>query len=104
MAEAAHAASRDRFFWLLWSFDALTAAVLVFFFLWGLADGSVSSFNIVLWLGILATAAAVVVGSLALRNAGQNALAVIMVAVFAFPGLMFALFMLAVLILQPRWN
>src|SRR5215217_3048043 len=32
-------------FWLLWGFDALIAAVVLYFFFAGLADGSVSSFN-----------------------------------------------------------
>lgn len=41
-------------FWTLWSVNAATAAIVVYFFLAGAADGSVSSYNIGLWLGILA--------------------------------------------------
>jgi hypothetical protein len=36
-------------FWMLWGWDALIASVFVYFFLVGLADGSVSSFNAGLW-------------------------------------------------------
>jgi 8-oxo-dGTP diphosphatase len=56
-------------------FDAIVAAVVVVFFFWGLADGSVSSFNITLWLGMLAGVAAVVGGSWMLHQAGQTAFA-----------------------------
>jgi len=40
--------TRGKLFRLLWGFDALIAAIFVGFFFWGLADGTVSSFNIVL--------------------------------------------------------
>jgi hypothetical protein len=95
---------RGRAFWVLWSFDALVAAVVVFFFLWGLADGTVSSFNIMLWLGMLAFVGVVVAGSLALQNAGRTTAAFSLLFVLAIPGFGFALFLAAVLILQPRWN
>jgi hypothetical protein len=93
-----------RFFWALWGFDALIAATVVFFFLWGLGDGTVSSFNIMLWLGMLAAVGLVVAGSLALRNANQTAAAYVLLILLALPGLAFTLFLAAVLILQPRWN
>lgn len=40
-------------FWILWGIDAVIALVFVVFFIISLADGSASSFNITLWLGIL---------------------------------------------------
>ncbi len=95
---------RHRAFWLFWGFDAIVAAVFGFFFLWGLADGSVSSFNIALWMGLLAVVAAVVGGSLALRRAGHSAVAFGLLLILAIPGMGMALFLLAILILQPRWN
>jgi hypothetical protein len=51
-------------FWILWGWDALIAAVFVYFFLAGLADGSVSSFNMGLWLVTLGVLAVVMLGSL----------------------------------------
>ena len=54
---------RGQFFWFVWGFDALIAAIFLFFFFWGLSDGTVSSFNIVLWLGILAGLAGILGGS-----------------------------------------
>ena len=106
MAEAAPVAPRRRHpvFWTLWGFDAIVAAIVVVFFFWGLADGSVSSFNITLWLGMLAGVAAVVGGSWMLHQAGQTAFASIVLLVIAFPASMFALFMLAVIVLQPDFR
>jgi len=91
-------------FWMLWGWDAFIAAVFVFFFLWGLADGSVSSFNIALWLGILAALAVVVIGSLALRASGRLKVAVLLLLGLAIPGALAALFFITILIAQPRWN
>jgi hypothetical protein len=93
-----------RAFRLLWGFDALVGAVVVFFFLWGVADGTVSSFNITLWLGMLAVVAAVVGGSLALHAGGHRRIASALLLVLALPGMAYALFILAVLVFQPRWN
>ncbi len=95
---------RGRFFWIVWGFDAFIAAVFLFFFFWGLADGTVSSFNIVLWLGILAGLAGILGGSLKLRSKGLTRAAWAVLSILAIPGLLGVLFFLAVLILQPRWN
>jgi hypothetical protein len=91
-------------FWLLWGWDAVITLVFAFFFLWGLADGTVSSFNIVLWMGILAGLGIVVGGSLWLRATGRLSLAVALLLVLALPGALFAFFLLAALVLHPRWN
>ena len=73
-------------FWMLWGVDALIALVFVYFFLVGLGDGSVSSFNIGLWLVTLACLAAVVGGSLVLRANQRSGLAVTLLLVLAVPG------------------
>lgn len=49
------------FYRILFSIDAVIALVLLYFFFVGLGDGSVSSFNILLWLGILGATAAILV-------------------------------------------
>ena len=91
-------------FWILWGWDALIAAVVVFFFLWGLSDGTVSSFNIALWLGILAALAAVVIGSLALRSSGRMKAAVLLLLGLAVPGVLVALFFGALIVLNPDYK
>ena len=91
-------------FWIVWGFDALIAAIFVFFFFWGLADGTVSSFNIVLWLAVLAGLAGILLGSLKLRSKGHGRQAVGLLLILAIPGVLGLVFFLAVVILHPRWN
>jgi hypothetical protein len=96
--------AQGRAFRILWWFDAVIAAIFVFFFFWGLADGTVSAFNIVLWLGILAGLAGIVGGSRWLRAKGRARAAVGILLILAIPGMLGVLYFLAVVILHPRWN
>lgn len=89
---------------ILLAIDAIVAAALLYFFVTGLEDGSVSAFNILLWLGLLGGMAAIIVGAYALKSKGRLLPANLLLFVPAFPGMMFGLFILAALILQPRWN
>jgi hypothetical protein len=91
-------------FWVVWGFDAVIAAVLLFFFAVGLGDGSVSARNIGLWLLILAGVTAVVGGGFHLRSKGRAGLGLALLMVLAIPGFLYAFFLLAVLIGRPRWN
>jgi hypothetical protein len=92
------------FFWLFWSINALIAAVVLYFFFQGLADGSVSSFNMLLWLALLAGVALVVVGSLFLRAIGKPYIGLILLLILALPGLAFGFFFLVLILSHPRWN
>jgi|SoimicMinimDraft_4_1059732.scaffolds.fasta_scaffold12686_2 hypothetical protein len=56
--------------------DLLVALVVVYFFVAGFADGSVSSFNMSLWLGLLAAVAAAIGGGWVLKTNGQRGLAI----------------------------
>jgi hypothetical protein len=91
-------------FRILWGVDAVVFVLFFCFFFIGLADGSVSSFNMGLWLFVLATIAALLWGSHALRIASRETLAATLLGILAVPGVLFGLFILAVLILNPRWN
>jgi hypothetical protein len=91
-------------FWFLWGIDALIAAVILYFFFVGLADGSVSMFNIGIWIAILAALSAVIGGSLWLRTAGRRGPATVVLLILAVPGILFALFFIILLITNPRWN
>ena len=97
-------APRGKLFRFVWGVDALIAAIFVGFFFWGLADGTVSSFNIVLWLGILAGLAGILGGSHRLQSKGYTRPAMGLLLILAIPGFLGVLFFLAVLILNPRWN
>lgn len=93
-----------KLFWTLYGIDALIAAIFVFFFLWGLEDGTVSSFNIVLWLGTLGALAGILGGGWILQSKGLRWPAIGLLSVLAIPGFLVGLFFLALIILQPRWN
>ncbi|MGE5279050.1 MAG: osmoprotectant transporter permease [Acidobacteriota bacterium] len=91
-------------FWILWGFDAAIALVALFFFAAGLADGRVSSFNILLWMVLLLGVAGVVGGALWLRSKARKGPAMAVLLILAIPGFLAVLFFLVVLIGHPRWN
>jgi hypothetical protein len=91
-------------FLALWVVDIAVALIVVAFFFIGIADGSVSSFNIVLWIGILAGVALVVFGSRALRARGNAALAIALAAVLAVPALLYGLLLVIAITSGVRWN
>jgi hypothetical protein len=95
---------RMWFFGLLLAIDVAVVLVVLYFFFIGLADGSVSSFNITLWLALLAGVAAILGGGWALNAKGQRGAAIGVLAILALPGFLFGMFVLAAVILQPRWN
>lgn len=89
---------------VLFVVDCVAALVAVAFFLIGLADGSISSFNLGLWFGLLALIAALVLGARALHRHGRTWLANGLLAVLAAPCAVYVVFIVAILMLQPRWN
>jgi len=91
-------------FWIPWTVDLVVASIFGYFFLVGLAYGSVSSFNIGPWLLILAALAAVMGGSLALRAAGTVKSAKSLVVVLAIPGVLVGLFFAVLVVTLLRWN
>ncbi|MBA4852987.1 osmoprotectant transporter permease [Emticicia sp. BO119] len=91
-------------FWVFWGIDAIVALIAVCFFFTGLADGSVSSFNIGLWLIMLIVIAAVLSGTLALRSAGNLTLAKILAGLLAVPAFLFFLFFIIIICSGAKWN
>jgi hypothetical protein len=91
-------------FGFLCGIDALIALTVLVFFFWGLADGSVSAFNLHLWLAMLAGVAVVLGGGVALRASGRRKRANAILAVLAAPGLLMGLLLLMVLVLQPDFR
>lgn len=79
----------------------IALAVLVFFFLWGLSDGTVSGANMLLWLALLAIPAGALFGSNQLWVRQHRAPAFALLAIPAAPALFFGLFVLLFMILQP---
>lgn len=91
-------------FRVLFGIDALVALVVLYFFFLGLADGSVSSFNAGIWSVLLLMVAGVIAGGLWLRAAGHRRAAHALLLVLALPGIVYALFLVLVLVTHPRWN
>jgi hypothetical protein len=91
-------------FRVLWGFDLVAATIALALFAIGIADGSVSSFNIVLWIALLAGLALVVFGSRALRERGRNGLAIALAGVLAVPVILFGVLFGAVMFSGARWN
>ncbi len=82
----------------------LVALVVVGFFLIGLGDGTIAAFNAGIWFVLLAVTATSVWGGHALHAHGRPGLAILALAVTAVPGIIAALFVLLLLVLQPQWN
>ena len=83
---------------------SVPALVAVWFFLEGLGDGTVSGFNIGLWMGLLAAVCGVPVLGYALNGQGHPRAAKLVLSLVAVPAVG-ALLLLVLLILNPpRWN
>jgi hypothetical protein len=89
---------------ILFIIDALAAAILYGFFFIGLGDGTVSAFNMGLWLLILVAFTASLAGGWILRARGRPGLASVMLLPAAIPCALYSVFLLLIMILQPRWN
>ena len=91
-------------FWIPWGIAAIVTGVTLWFFVAGLADGSVSSFNAGLWALVLLATCGVTAGSMVLKLTGRPGLGAIVALILALPGLAAGLFILLILIMHPRWN
>jgi hypothetical protein len=83
---------------------AAALAVALYFCGVGLADGSVSSFNMVMWLALLGGLGAILIGGFGLNRSGKRPAAIAVLAIIAVPALLAALFFLVLIVTQPRWN
>ena len=84
--------------------SGLTWLVLLVFFVIGIGDGSITSFNLTLWLALLGLGGISIWSGYALRRKGRTGLALAALSITALPGLLAALFLLLLLVMQPRWN
>lgn len=89
---------------ILLAIDAITAAILLWFFVVGVGDGSVDSFNILSWIIIIAGLAAVIGGGMALQARGQRVAAAVLLTLLAAPALLVAFLLLVMIGSNPRWN
>lgn len=83
-------------FWIFWGFDALLSAGILYFFLTGLGDGTVGSFNIGIWLSIIISVAMIMVASWKLKAKGHPRIGMGILALMLIPGLLAVLYLLFV--------
>jgi hypothetical protein len=91
-------------FWIPWIIDSLVAVVVLYFFVVGLIDGSVSSSNMRLWAAVLLGLGCITGGGLWLRSANHINLAVALLLVPAVPAIIFGSLMLITFVSGERWN
>ena len=91
-------------YYILLTINAIALAVIVFFFMWGLSDGTVSSFNGLLWLAMLAIPAATLLGGWMQWGRGNRAFAVALLALPSLPAVLLFLFFLMIIVLAPDWK
>lgn len=91
-------------FRLAFGIDLVIAAIVLFFFALGIADGSVSDFNIGIWLLVLSALAMILGGGYWLSASDHVGWAIGLLLLLAVPGLLFALFMILVIGTQTSWN
>jgi hypothetical protein len=91
-------------FWLPWGIAAAVTIVAVYYFFAGLVSGSVSSFNMGLWIAILLGTTGITACSLILKKAGRPGWGAVLALVLALPGLVAVLFLLLMVVTQPSWT
>jgi hypothetical protein len=80
------------------------AGVILLFFLWGTADGTVSSYNIGLWLVLLAVPAGILWGATALRRQGRTGISTLLLALLGVPGVLAAALIVFLSLTVTSWH
>lgn len=91
-------------FWTLWVIAATVAGVFLYFFLIGLVDGSVSSFNGALWALLLSGVGGTTGGSYWLWSQGRIGWASLLAAFLAVPGVLAVIMLVGILLSDPNWH
>lgn len=91
-------------FWIAVAVDAGVAAVCLYYFAVGLADGSVTDHNLGLWLLILGGLAGVLGGGAWLHLHGQPEWALRLLLVVAIPAVLAAILLLLLVLSKPNWR
>ncbi|HMP94310.1 MAG TPA: hypothetical protein PKD90_15630 [Phnomibacter sp.] len=92
-----------RLFWALFTIDVIAALIIIYVFIIGLSDGSVSLRNAGLWLFILLAAMGILGGSYYFFTQGKMGLANTIVCILAVPALLYLLFVVMMVIGGGKW-
>ncbi len=93
-----------KLFWTVRIIDAIAALVILYFFVIGILDGSVSQRNAGMWGLLLLAVGAVTAGSIYFLRRGQMKIAWILLSLMAIPAMVMFIFMLIVILVVVRWN
>ena len=91
-------------FKIIYGFDALVALIILYFFFVGIADGTVSQFNAILWLVIIVVLASVLCGSIWFNSHNHIVLSFATLLIIAIPAFLFLLYFLIAISGNSRWN
>ena len=91
-------------FWALWWVVAAGTLVFFYFFFAVLTDGSVSGFNFGIWTGIVIGFPALLAATYWLKLHGWVKLALLLLSIPALPMVGYLIFLIAAVVLHPRWN
>lgn len=91
-------------FWILWVIDAIATAVILYFFVIGLGDGSISSTNAGIWAVLVLLPIALLVGSYIFKVGNKLTAAKWLLSILVIPAILYFLFFLMLLIINPKWN
>ena len=91
-------------FKILWVIDAIAALIILYFFVIGLGDGTVSERNAGLWLLIVLGLGAILIGSVILKNNHHTGLGIVVLLILGIPAFLYLLFIIVALSFGGRWN
>jgi hypothetical protein len=89
---------------ILLAIDLAAAAILFFFFAWGLSDGTVSSFNMYIWVVMLAIPGLILWGGLHFGSRRQYLPAGAILSLLAAPCALATFGLVVLMIAQPNWH
>jgi len=92
------------FFGFVWIVDIVIGLIALAFFVAGLNDGSISSFNLLQWTLLLGAIVTVVFGSFALSKSGHTKLASTLAALPAIPAIIIGVGLMTAIATGVRWN
>ena len=95
---------KGRIFRIFLVVDVLICIITLVFFVIGLADGSVSSFNIGIWVIAMAVLAVIMAVGFTLKQHGHPVIGTIVLLILAVPGLLYVLFIVLFVVSGASWN
>jgi hypothetical protein len=92
------------FYRLLQAIVIGAGAVLLWFFIVGIGDGTVTAANLLLWLAILAVPVISLFVARQVCASGRRGIACVLLSVPAFPAIAYGLILLMMVVLQPDFR